>query len=989
MLKSKHHEEWLASSVDPDIIRLNVITLEGNNAFDAILYSDELPRRNDGRLTDGYLRQYNHLADGGWFCSGVDPLTGKDSLWGCFKPNKPRKKKSKGFNDSDKNQKIIKYEHPPRINTELFCLRVPPAIARKIAAKVSPLMEQSWLTAHEKGISFWEWVINTPSIPIILTEGAKKAGALLTAGYAAIALPGIYSGYRSKDKQGNPLIKPHLIPQLEVFCQKGREFIFCFDHETKFKKIKNIQTAIENTGKLLIDKGCRVTVMTWESPEKGVDDLIQAQGEDCLHALYVTRIELDKFKLTKFTNLIPYLNQRINRRYLPQDLIIPDDAQIIGLKSAKNTGKTAFLAIQVQKIIAQGRRVLVIVHRIQLAKSLCKLFGIDHIEEIRSSETGGVLGYGLCIDSLHPKSQARFNPSDWEGCDVIIDECEQVFRHILNSDTCQYHRVSILENLRSLLQTVASTGGRIYLSDADLSPISIDYVEKLIGFPIKRWVIQNDFNPNQGKRILHVYDGNDPAKIFHALTKAIARGERPIIHLSAQQQKSLWGTINVESRLKKLFKNLKFLRIDAETVADPSHPAYGIMENLNAVLPNYDVVIASPTIETGVSIDIKNYFTSVWCIAQGIQTVEAVCQTLERVRDDIPRHIWATKRSFLQIGNGSSDIKTLLHSEHKKFKAILGSLSQADAISSSDSKSPEHLITWSKYSCLANEGYQNYRENILQKLIIEGYAINHTNQKIEAEENESKKSKEDQEIETIKIEQKLEKELNYTKYCQEVAEAEDLDDITYKKLKDKRTKTSQERLQEKKGDISRCYLTKEVSPDMVNKHEQKWHSKLLLHYFLTVGKDHLKNRDYSKIKTLGENSNGIVFKHDVNRVSLSLKVQFLKFLGIEQFFNTEMLFTKDNLQKWVDGLIQKFSSLRWNIKEVLGLNINFEKESPIQIAQSLLGLFDLKLTNIGIFRENGKRVRKYKMLDLNSDGRVAIFQRWLERDSMKVDHPPE
>jgi hypothetical protein len=39
------------------------------------------------------------------------------------------------------------------------------------------------------------------------------------------------------------------------------------------------------------------------------------------------------------------------------------------------------------------------------------------------------------LDSLHQQSQARFNPNDWYNDTVIIDECDQVFWHLLNSGT--------------------------------------------------------------------------------------------------------------------------------------------------------------------------------------------------------------------------------------------------------------------------------------------------------------------------------------------------------------------------------------------------------------------------------------------------------------------------------------------------------------------------------------------------------------------------
>lgn len=45
-----HVQEWQQSCVDPELIQLNVISLEGDRPLDYLLYSEALPRRNDGRL---------------------------------------------------------------------------------------------------------------------------------------------------------------------------------------------------------------------------------------------------------------------------------------------------------------------------------------------------------------------------------------------------------------------------------------------------------------------------------------------------------------------------------------------------------------------------------------------------------------------------------------------------------------------------------------------------------------------------------------------------------------------------------------------------------------------------------------------------------------------------------------------------------------------------------------------------------------------------
>ena len=197
---------------------------------------------------------------------------------------------------------------------------------------------------------FGKWGLKTPELPLLITEGAKKAGSLLTAGYAAIALPGIWGGYRQpKDEQGNKIGKPKLIPQLEAFAREGREVVFVFDSDTKPKTIANVRQAILTTGKLLQQKGCKVSVVTWSYPysggltgrnalpagtgtssgeratggnlrltpsEKGVDDLIAARGIECFHALYHNRISLEDYELLELLDLSPYVNKRVNQRYL-------------------------------------------------------------------------------------------------------------------------------------------------------------------------------------------------------------------------------------------------------------------------------------------------------------------------------------------------------------------------------------------------------------------------------------------------------------------------------------------------------------------------------------------------------------------------------------------------------------------------------------------------------------------------------------------------
>lgn len=219
------------------------------------------------------------------------------------------------------------------------------------------------------------------------------------------------------------------------------------------------------------------------------------------------------------------------------------------------------------------------------------------------------------------------------------------------------------------------------------------------------------------------------------------------------------------------------------------------MGNLNQILPLYDIVICSPTIETGISIDIQ-HFDSVWCIANGVQTVNAISQTLERVRDDIPRYLWAKTRHNNTIGNGAADEYSLLSSQHQLFKANFNLLSRCDCLSDiQELGQPESLKTWAKYACLLNAQAHRYRPAIVEKLQAEGYEI------VFPDDNEGEENREyTPEIAKLIVDDV--KENNYLKHCQAVAETPNPTDEEYLELKDRHSKTQAEHLKEKKGNCA-------------------------------------------------------------------------------------------------------------------------------------------------------------------------------------------
>ena len=970
-----HQQEWLKSCVDEQLIELNVTRLDGVFPSEHLLYSDELPRRNDGRLSNHILKRYEHTEEGGWWCSGIDVMTGDKDLWGCFKPKQPRLSHDQG--------KIIKYEHPPQTPTGIFALRVPLHLWSTIAQQYQINFTPDKVDPTQPDGGFWQWVIDHPSIPLCITEGAKKAGALLSAGYVAIALPGINNGYRTpKDEQGNRIGKSYLIPQLKKLSYGRREIYITFDQDSQPNTIKAVNHAIRKLGYLLTQTGCQVKVISWNPEQgKGVDDLLVNEGKKAFDDCYQKALPLEMWKAKEFTQLTYGTAVEVNCRYLPS-LVIPDTAKLIGIKSGIGTGKTEALAKIVKEAIANHQKVLVIGHRIKLVEQLCQRFELPYITEISDHSEHQLLGYGLCIDSLHEHSQAKFNPQDWQNALVIIDEVEQVIWHTLNSETCTNNRVSILRCFKKLIQTIVGTEGKVFVADADLSNISLDYLITLSGINLQPFIIQNYWKSStqetwQGYK----YPETTPKRFLQDLVEHIRDGGKPFVCLSAQKITSKWGTQTLESYLKKQFPHAKILRIDSQSLTDPNHHAYQCITQLNDILTNYDIVLSSPAIETGISIDIKGHFTSVWCLAQGVQTPISVIQSLGRIRDNIPRYLWLASYGFNKVGNGSTSIPNLLTSGHRLTHLNIRLLQQSDLEFLDDLDTgfqAESLLCWGKMAVRINAQMIHYRETIIG--IIQ--AANHRiSLPIKNKKKTSKKVKKNQKcisqtnnklIETIEEV----RQNNYQLDCEKIAQSQNLSDEEYQKLKKSLVKTIKERRKLKKYDLQRRYCIP-VTPQLVALDNEGWYQKIRIHYFLTIGRNYLADRDAIVAKKLIEQGQGSIFLPDFNSSQFGAMIGTMEVLGITfllKDINRKLINIDTDLIKMANLAINN----RHEIKTIMGIGIA-KNASPITIIRRFLDKIGYGLTCCGTQTVNKKRVRVYQVVTPN-DNREKVFQQWLLKD---------
>ncbi len=958
-LTPNHYHELISSGVDPDIIALNFQSLDGDITHEYLL-SDALAKLGDGKQTphssqyntsevSKLFKRYAHTLNGGWWCSGVDPLNNYAVMqWGCFKPNIPRL-------DPKKN-KPIKYEHPPGVATRAFFLRAPKRIWQMISD-----IHGVPIGDYEE---FWEWVL-TNNLPIIFCEGAKKAAALLSCGFIAVGLPGINGAYRKVETNQK---KHNLIPDIEIFAAPKREISICFDNDPKPSTRTNVRKTINATARLLKSKKCQVKICDWSQekgiPEKGIDDVLVTHGKAIVEKIINAALPVSQWQTQPYYQLSRKINLNLNQRYLG-DILTNIPHKIIGVKSPKGTGKTEALKPVIDKLDSEGYSVYLLSHRIQLCQALCTRLNIPYVDDIIGGKCDRSQGFGVVIDSLHGQGKGQFDVENdvyllTNKYVVILDEIEQVLWHLLNSTTeVKEHRTEVIKQLQLLLLNA----DKIICLDADLTDVSLDFIQEATKCKDDDFFIINNEYKEGGYQILN-YQETTPVNWLRDLLKAVDNGDKILIATDSQKIKGRFSTQNIESIIIKKFPFLSglILRIDSETIADPEHPAYGCVTKINDIVKRYSIVLVSPSVGTGISIDVKNHFDSVRGCFQGVQSENAVRQQLMRLRDNVPRHLWIAPIGLSWQGDGSTSLYSILSSNRKQFKIHLHQLKNAgfeiceDYINTNDSA----LNCYVKMACKINNEMGDYRGIILKNLVTEGNKI--TNQ-CDADDKDIK-----EEITTTRDENYLD-DLDQTA----AINIDDLDSKGYERLSNQKAKTKTDRQRKKKYSIKQRYQV-DVTPDLILKNDDGYFPQLRLHYFLTMGFENVPQKDQTSAKKMRENQS--VFLPDFNKSQTSAKVNLMRSLNIPQILELDK-FTQSH--PLLIDMADKAKNHIWDVGMFLGkLHPDM---TPIQIVRKILKLLGLKLDRAG--REGaGDRNWIYRICGL-TDGRGEIFQKWYESDLAK------
>jgi hypothetical protein len=639
---TEYHELTVGSAIHPALVERNFFHIEGETIYDYLFISDKIPRKNAGRVTDGYIKMYQHLLLGGTWIQSLDPFKNWQPMeWGRIKPNFPRFDWQTG--------KPVKYESPPKTANRVTYFDVPNCILNLVARRynvsdiqrvlfakrgkklkvksrknsafgngtllhsllqlgqyqviltqiseyssflglcrksiLNPLIFWSWVKQHIKlnidsqqedlQISFWEWIKQHPEIPIILCEGEKKAACLLSLGFVAIALPGIWNG-----RVGKQDFDERLHPDLVPMAQAGRKFIILFDHETKAKTRWSVFQATVRTAKAIESAGCECEVALLPGTEKGVDDFVVARREDANALLtaiiddaksladYQRSYRAKKWGLSKYkpdvTVNIKYLTQALcipdleekcssvpplydlaeEKLFTPsvsstscgegegkQELIIsgcPDhkpstqnpkksfrfpEIGLVVLWSDMGTGKTELMRWWRDQ--NPDARFLNNGHRVNLLKNLAERLRTAMYSDLGYTGLAQAQALSITIDSLHKLNTQSLT----YGC-IFIDEACQYLTHLLHSNTCKQHRAAILE----VLEYIVYNAPLVVIADAHMDDVTVDFFQAMRPAGEIPYIVKNEWR--NGDRTVYWYEGNNSSAIVAQISAALMAGQK-------------------------------------------------------------------------------------------------------------------------------------------------------------------------------------------------------------------------------------------------------------------------------------------------------------------------------------------------------------------------------------------------------------------------------------------------------------------------------
>lgn len=269
----------------------------------------------------------------------------------------------------------------------------------------------------------------------------------------------------------------------------------------------------------------------------------------------------------------------------------------------------------------------------------------------------------------------------------ILDECESI-RVQLHSPTVKFSN-SVMSNFKYYLKY----SERVICMDADFSQNTYKIISQVrddIKVVINESVIQqskfNDYYIEEKQILLN--------KIYNSLDDG-----KKIVICSNQGADRF---ISLRDTIQGLYPDLKIRLYNSKTMLDKETAQE--LTNVDKNWVKYDVIMYSGTIQAGVSFNIKNHFHSCFCWFNSNVKVNALRQSMNRVRHFIDNN-W-----YIYLNKMSYDKRITNYDEFKKHMASLRYISNSSLIQMERNET-EYVYDFNRLE------YQMYIYNEIEKNI--------------------------------------------------------------------------------------------------------------------------------------------------------------------------------------------------------------------------------------------------------------------------------
>lgn len=403
--------------------------------------------------------------------------------------------------------------------------------------------------------------------------------------------------------------------------------------------------------------------------------------------------------------------QRTAHTFATKFLHSADIAVIPGvtfLSSEKGSGKSKVLADKVAAFLSMGLSVLLVGHRQTLLQSMArrlKLTCYFNRDNGKFKNTKPTAYYAICVDSM----SKLLKPARHKYDVVILDESEQIFGHLTGSTLKDKRRACYMQLFHYL-----AVAKHVYVADADLGSITVEGVYQAMGPSVPYQFYMNEHKESKhSRRDFHHY--RSEPHLMQGMLDAIGAGGRHYIATN-----SITKAEEILAAIRLVHGDVpKIMLVTSKTSG--TDEVQGFIEDIKTEILQYDVVIATPTLGTGIDITFANAAEHIDTVfgffVTRVNTHFDIDQQLARVRHPKAVKVWIAPETY----TFETEPDVILR--EAEINGVLNDLLIGYRADGSPSLDSTYLNVFAHVTSIARASKNNLRKNLLDLRARNGWNL--------------------------------------------------------------------------------------------------------------------------------------------------------------------------------------------------------------------------------------------------------------------------